>query len=140
MTAVGLLLTTDCLVASAEINHALAAQMAQSSTIAEAPDASELQGHDRTIITVAQLGRGERRYKRPRYGLARLDWCRLWASECGAPAANAFCRYKGHAGGAVRWGKANNIGATERTIVIGTGDICDRPSCDGFTYIDCLHR
>jgi hypothetical protein len=72
-----------------------------------------------------------------RYGL--LDWCRDWGTQCGKPAAEAFCR---QVDGGVRprstdfghWPKAGRHGYT---VVISTKDSCQLPRCEGFSYIVC---
>ena len=62
-----------------------------------------------------------------------LDFCREYGSACGKPAADAFCRQKGHPD-ASRFQISEDIG---HTAIISTGAICDDPSCDGFTKIQC---
>ena len=62
-----------------------------------------------------------------------LDFCRDFGSACGKPAADAFCQQKGHPN-ASRFQISEHIG---RTAIISTGAICDDPSCDGFTKIQC---
>jgi hypothetical protein len=37
-------------------------------------------------------------FTNPMYNGFRLDWCRIFENECGAPAANAFCRARGFSG------------------------------------------
>lgn len=64
---------------------------------------------------------------------ARLDWCRVWGSECGKPAADAFCQSKGHPG-AAGFQEAANIG---NTAIISSKALCTAPSCDGFSAIEC---
>lgn len=64
---------------------------------------------------------------------APLDFCREFGQACGKPAADAFCRQKGHPN-ASRFQISENIG---HTALISTGDTCDHPSCDGFTQIQC---
>ena len=66
----------------------------------------------------------------------RLDWCREWASDCGRPAANAFCAMKGFSQ-ATAFTPAQDIGAATPTKVIGTGQICNQAFCDGFQSITC---
>lgn len=67
-------------------------------------------------------------------GSVALDWCREWGINCGAPAADAFCRELSpdqpyQAG----FEKAPGIG---RTAIITSREICE-PSCDGFVHITC---
>lgn len=72
-----------------------------------------------------------------RFGL--LDWCRDWGTQCGKPAAEAFCK---QADGGARprstdfghWPRAGHHGAT---VVISTRDTCELPRCEGFSYIVC---
>ncbi len=77
-----------------------------------------------------------RTFTRPRIGGMRLDWCRRFGSQCGRPAANAFCRSRGYRY-AVSYAKANNIGRWTPTRVIGSGAVCAADYCDGFRYITC---
>ncbi|KQY29346.1 hypothetical protein ASD38_08295 [Caulobacter sp. Root487D2Y] len=65
---------------------------------------------------------------------APLDWCRDYGSECGKPAADAFCRAQGHA-------RADHIQPRPdigRTVIIATGAICADPTCDGFRLVECV--
>jgi len=66
----------------------------------------------------------------------RLDWCRLWGTDCGKGAADAFCRLKGYTG-AESWEIDPDIGLRSPTYVIGSGQICNQSFCDGFKYIVC---
>ncbi len=75
-------------------------------------------------------------YKEPSIGGARLDWCRVWAGECGKPAADAYCQSKGHAI-STGFKQASNIGAFEPTKVISSGQVCAQGDCDGFAWIKC---
>ena len=75
-------------------------------------------------------------YTPPLIGTQRLDWCRVWAAECGKPAADEWCRDNR------RWKSAGfeidpNIGARSSTRVVSSGQICSQPFCDGFRYIRC---
>lgn len=72
-------------------------------------------------------------FHHPKIGGVRLDWCRVWSHQCGAPAAHAFCHMKGYVQ-ATQWHIAPNIGYTR---VISSGAICSDPTCDGFTYVRC---
>lgn len=62
-----------------------------------------------------------------------LDFCRDFGAACGKPAADAFCRQKGHPD-ASRFQISEDIG---HTAIISTGALCDDPSCDGFSKIQC---
>ena len=66
----------------------------------------------------------------------RLDVCRVWGSECGKPAADAFCQRQGF-GNATLFTVDNDIGAQSPTRVIATGQICNEGYCDGFKSITC---
>jgi hypothetical protein len=66
-------------------------------------------------------------------GKRRLDWCLTWASDCGKPAADYYCKTKGHA-------QATGFKIDEniwKTRILKTGQKCTDPECDGFKYIDC---
>ena len=83
-------------------------------------------------------GRGTRLYMRPTIRTASgddvsLDICREWATNCGAPAAVAFCRTQNYAT-AVAFEPATGVGLT---AVISNGRICSDPSCGGFASIEC---
>jgi hypothetical protein len=66
-------------------------------------------------------------------GTERLDFCQQWGSACGKPAADAFCKSKGHDGSA-----SSEIDPDiGRTMIIGSGAICTDPTCDGFKKIQC---
>lgn len=63
----------------------------------------------------------------------RLDFCQQYGGACGKPAADAFCRSKGHDGSA-----SSEIDPDiGRTMIIGSGAICTDPTCDGFKKIQC---
>ncbi len=62
-----------------------------------------------------------------------LDICREWASNCGAPAAAAFCRSQNYRT-AVAFDPAPRLGFT---AVITGGRICNDPNCGSFRTIEC---
>ncbi|HKY60547.1 MAG TPA: LCCL domain-containing protein, partial [Gemmatimonadota bacterium] len=66
----------------------------------------------------------------------RLDLCLVWGGQCGEPAATEFCRQSGYTRAAA-WEPAYDIGAQSPTFVLGTGQVCSEPGCDGFTSITC---
>ncbi|MEZ5926640.1 MAG: hypothetical protein R3D57_19905 [Hyphomicrobiaceae bacterium] len=72
-------------------------------------------------------------YNNPQQGGYRLDWCLSWATDCGKPAADAFCRAQGHQSAAA-FQKAPNVPPTR---LISTGAVCDQPGCDSFAKIVC---
>jgi hypothetical protein len=78
-------------------------------------------------------GDAETTYKKPKIKGVRLDWCRDWGTNCGEPAALAFCKSKGDSE-VVSFKMAPDIG---KTRVISTGQVCDDPTCDGFKQITC---
>ena len=83
-------------------------------------------------------GHGTRLYTSPTIRTASgddvsLDICREWATNCGAPAAAAFCRSQRYAT-AVAFEPAPRVGLT---AVISSGRICSDSSCGGFASIEC---
>lgn len=72
-------------------------------------------------------------YSKPTYRGDRLDWCAEYGTQCGKPAADAFCKKQG-------WNKAydyaedQNIG---RTRLLNDA-VCEANYCDGFKYIKCM--
>ncbi len=75
-------------------------------------------------------------YSKPMFQDYRLDWCLDWAENCGEPAATAYCKHKHHSG-ANSWKQAADIGNIASTKTLGSGEICDKPFCDGFSEIVC---
>jgi hypothetical protein len=78
----------------------------------------------------------EQTFAKPKQGPYRIDWCYQWGSQCGQPAADRFCMSKGFAR-SNDFVEAENIGSLTPTIVQGTGQVCNGPDCDGFTYVTC---
>jgi len=72
----------------------------------------------------------------PKFKGKRLDWCKSWATNCGEPAAEAWCRSKNF-DVATKFTIDEGIGASSPTILIGTGQVCDKDFCDGFKVIEC---
>ena len=68
-------------------------------------------------------------------GKVALDWCRVWAGECGKPAADAYCAAtrpdRPYSAG---FGAASGAG---RTAVISSKQICEGAACASFAFIDC---
>ena len=62
----------------------------------------------------------------------RIDWCYLLGDQCGAPAADAYCKFR-HFRRAVDQGRAPAFGVT---WVPGVRQVCG-PQCDAFEYIIC---
>ena len=105
----------------------------------------------RTVSATAPLTRAEvqtaaprqprtRRFENPRVtheGRAyRIDACRVWANDCGQPAADRFCQLQGYAE-ATGFGGDRDVGARTPTLVIDDRRVCDQPACDSFSYIVC---
>jgi hypothetical protein len=69
----------------------------------------------------------------------RLDWCREWGTNCGQPAADAFCQSLGFPR-ARSFQPAEDVGRFASTRVIGTGQVCSESFCDGFSMIQCAEE
>ena len=78
----------------------------------------------------------EQDFVKPKIGIFRLDWCKVWAGQCGKPAADKFCQTKGFTQ-SNNFEEAVDIGASTPTVVISSGQQCADPVCDGFTFITC---
>lgn len=65
--------------------------------------------------------------------LGHLDWCRDWGVDCGKPAADAFCKLKGH-GPSRSFTEAKDFG---RTVILASRKTCDQPHCDAFAVVVC---
>ena len=79
----------------------------------------------------------EQTFAKPKQGPFRVDWCYKWATLCGQPAADKFCQSKSY-NNSNDFEQATNIGSLTPTIVQATGQICNGPDCDGFSYITCV--
>jgi hypothetical protein len=73
------------------------------------------------------------KYNKPMAGGRRLDWCLSWATDCGKPAADFYCKSKGH-DKAISFKIASDIG---KTRILKTNEKCTQPDCDGFKSITC---
>jgi hypothetical protein len=62
-----------------------------------------------------------------------VDFCLNWATNCGKPAADAFCRSHGFA----ESGGFTYLENRPPTFVIGDLKICNQPGCTRFTQIYC---
>ncbi len=75
-------------------------------------------------------------YPVPMLNGERVDWCRIWGSECGQPAADAYCRWQGH-GQASSWERE----PVARSWVQGTQQICSNTyqgvQCDALRNVVC---
>jgi hypothetical protein len=72
----------------------------------------------------------------PKYNGYRVDVCRQWGMECGQPAADEWCRRNGKQR-ASSYRIQEDIGASEPTVVIGSGQLCKEAYCDAFSRIVC---
>jgi acyl-CoA thioesterase-1 len=72
----------------------------------------------------------------PMYNGYRLDWCRTFETDCGAPAAGAFCKSQGF-GGLIAFKFQPRLGA--KTMTIGQNSVCDPRwhGCDSFEFVRC---
>jgi hypothetical protein len=67
-------------------------------------------------------------------GDAFLDLCRVWAGECGQPAADAFCQQRGFA----RASSFRQQNDTPPTYIVSTGQPCTFPMCDRIPEVTCV--
>jgi hypothetical protein len=77
---------------------------------------------------------GTVRFSAPTLDGIRLDACLTWNTDCGQPAADAFCRSKGYSHAASY--EAPDM-APNKTKIIGSGQLCEGDFCGSFVYIDC---
>jgi hypothetical protein len=73
-------------------------------------------------------------FEKPRYKNLALDWCKSWATDCGKPAADAWCVKQGW-DSASKFSRWDDLG--EPTRIVSNNQICDQPDCDSFTKITC---
>lgn len=68
-----------------------------------------------------------------------LDYCREFATDCGAPAAQAYCQAHGYLD---QIGFAILSSVHQKTQCVGSGAICDPTQihCDSFQFIECLEQ
>jgi PKD repeat protein len=77
-----------------------------------------------------------REYLEPAVGGYRLDLCRIWGTDCGQPAADAFCISQ-HYDRAESFTIDYGIGHISPTSPIDSPEVCDQSYCDGFSAIVC---
>ncbi len=88
------------------------------------------------VLTVDDASAASKTISQPMFNGNRLDWCLKWSSDCGKPAADAYCKSQGYQQ-AVDFFPDPRIGARSPTRLIGSGAICDLKHCDGFSKITC---
>jgi len=74
-------------------------------------------------------------FANPEWDGHRLDFCREWGTNCGQPAADAFCQAHGFSG--ALHAAADRDPGYSSTRVISSGQVCDQPFCRGFQQIIC---
>ncbi len=89
------------------------------------------------ILSFGAAQAAEQTFAKPKQGPFRVDWCYQWAALCGQPAADRFCQSKSYTNSS-DFEQATNIGSLTPTVVQATGQVCNGPDCDGFTYITCV--
>jgi hypothetical protein len=72
----------------------------------------------------------------PTYNGYRLDWCRQFEHECGAPAAQAYCQKNGFSQ-LVNFHIQPHLNTP--TMTIGSNAICNPQfhGCDSFSFVQC---
>ena len=86
--------------------------------------------------TMAVAGLAIQSFDFPVHNVYRLNYCLTSKGDCGAPAAQAWCKTQGF-GKATAWKIDENIGSLFPTVVIGEDRICAQFVCDGFQEITC---
>ncbi len=86
------------------------------------------------LFGVAQAS--EQTFAKPKVGPFMIDWCLQNGTLCGKPAADKYCQSKGFIQ-SNDFVQAVDIGGSTPTFIQGTGQICNAPICDGFTYVTC---
>jgi hypothetical protein len=88
--------------------------------------------------TQAVAGLASQTFAYPVHQVYRLNYCLTSKGDCGAPAAQAWCKTQGF-GKASAWTIDENIGALFPTVVLGDDRICAQFVCDGFQEITCAN-
>lgn len=77
----------------------------------------------------------QRVFQNPEWKGYRLDMCLNWGTNCGKPAADAFCRSEGFTEST--YSVPDPEPGRGSTCLIGTSQICDQKFCVGFQMITC---
>ena len=88
--------------------------------------------------TQALAGLASQTFAYPVHQVYRLNYCLTSKCDCGAPAAQAWCKTQGF-GTASTWKIDENIGSLFPTVVLGENRICAQFICDGFQEITCAN-
>lgn len=98
--------------------------------------AVQLPSEAQAALTGSSVPSSGEAFRYPVHQDYRLNFCFSNREDCGAPAANAWCKAQGYSK-ALSWKKEANVGAIFPTVLIGTEDVCDKYLCDGFEEISC---
>lgn len=85
------------------------------------------------LILTALPVSGQQAFQEPKVDGIALDWCLRPGADCGKPAADGFCSSR-ELGPAQGFTRADDVG---KTLILGTKQVCNDPSCDGFATIQC---
>ena len=98
------------------------------------PQSARNREHSARVSDLNRCGRhpGIIRFNYPQVGGAILDHCWTWATNCGRPRANWYCRRRGHS-------QATTFGTyrPNRTYVVGSRRYCNGRHCVGYRFINC---
>jgi len=75
-------------------------------------------------------------FEYPVHQVYRLNYCLFSGSQCGEPAAVAWCKTRGFSR-ATAWKIDENIGGIFPTVVLAEKRVCAKSGCDGFREITC---
>ena len=87
-------------------------------------------------VGISPAAAQDKTFNAPRHNDMRLDWCLSWGTDCGRPAAVAFCNRRRYRDVVVF--RAEKVGKSEPTSLIGTNQVCSGSDfCTAFAYIMC---